>query len=117
MTGTYVSALAVKGPNLFAETDDGGVFLSTNNGTSWTAVNTGLANTSVRSLAVKGSYLFAGTEDSGVFLSTNNGASWTAVNTGLTKGEDIYVNALVVNDSNLFAGIYGSGGGVFLSTT
>ena len=32
---------AVNGSNLFAGTG-GGVFLSTNNGTSWTAVNSGL---------------------------------------------------------------------------
>ncbi|MCK7528687.1 MAG: hypothetical protein MZV64_69585 [Ignavibacteriales bacterium] len=42
-----VSALAVSGTNLFAGTMAGGVFLSTNNGTSWTAVNTGLTNTYV----------------------------------------------------------------------
>ena len=40
-------SLAVSGTNLFAGTDGGGVFLSTNNGTSWTAVNTGLTNTDV----------------------------------------------------------------------
>ena len=63
----------------------GGVFLSTNNGTSWTAVNTGLTNTYVYALAVSGTNLFAGTYGGGVFLSTNNGTSWTAVNTGLTN--------------------------------
>jgi len=46
---------------------DGGVFLSTNNGTSWTQVNTGLPSTSVRSLAVSGANLFAGTYERGVW--------------------------------------------------
>jgi ligand-binding sensor domain-containing protein len=104
----YVFALAVSGSNLFAGTD-GGVFLSTNNGASWTAVNTGLTNTGVLSLAVNGSNLFAGTFGGGVFRSTNNGASWTAVNTGLGN-RSIY--ALAVNGSNLFAGTHS---GVFLS--
>ena len=45
-------SLAVSGTNLFAGTYGGGVFLSTNNGTSWTAVNTGLTNTDVYALAV-----------------------------------------------------------------
>ncbi|MCX6136786.1 MAG: T9SS type A sorting domain-containing protein [Ignavibacteriales bacterium] len=93
--------------NLFAGTyqeggggaPSGGVFLSTNNGTSW--VNTGLINTA-------GTNLFAGT-DGGVFLSANNGTSWSAVNNGLTNG----VRCLVVSGTNLFAG---TRNGVFLST-
>ncbi len=87
----------------------GGVFLSTNNGTSWTVVNSGLTNTYVRALTVSGTNLFAGT-NGGVFLSTNNGTSWTAVNSGLPN---TYVYALTVSGTNLFAG---TGGGVFLST-
>ncbi len=38
-----VTSFAVSGTNLFAGIW-GGVFLSTNNGTSWTAVNNGLAH-------------------------------------------------------------------------
>jgi hypothetical protein len=56
----------VSGSNLFAGTN-GGVFLSTNNGTSWTAVNTGLTSTIVLSLAINGSNLFAGTAGGGVW--------------------------------------------------
>lgn len=36
--GGFVSCFAISGTNLFAGTN-GGVFLSTNNGTSWTAVS------------------------------------------------------------------------------
>src|SRR5271169_5139892 len=68
--------------NLFAGTWGGGVFLSTNNGTSWTAVNSGLTNFSIMSLAVSGTNLFAGTQN-GLFLSTDNGNSWNAVDSGL----------------------------------
>jgi len=42
-------------------------FPSTNNGTSWTAVNTGLTYTSVDALAVSGTNLFAGTFGGGVW--------------------------------------------------
>jgi hypothetical protein len=67
--GGNVQCFAVNGANLFAGTAfGGGVFLSTNNGTSWTA--TGLTNTNVYAFAVSGTNLFAGTPD-GVFLSTN----------------------------------------------
>jgi hypothetical protein len=55
-----VEALAVSGKNLFAALYPGGVFLSTNNGTSWTEVNSGLTNTNVLSLAVSRTDLFAG---------------------------------------------------------
>ncbi len=75
-----IKSFAVSGNNIFAG-GAGGVFLSTNNGNIWTAVNTGLADTAVYALAINGNNIFAGTYGAGVFLSTNNGFSWTAVNT------------------------------------
>jgi hypothetical protein len=107
-SGGRVLCFVSAGTNLFAGTG-GGVFLSTNNGTNWTAVNSGLTTTAVVSLAVNGSNLFAGTSSGGVFLSTNNGSTWTALSPGWT----IPVNALVVSGQNLFAG---TTGGVVLST-
>jgi hypothetical protein len=65
--GGTVRAFAASGPNLLAGTDGGGIFRSTNNGTSWTQVNTGLTNTWVLSLAVSGTNLFAGTFGSSVW--------------------------------------------------
>jgi hypothetical protein len=100
----------VSGTNLFAGTWGGGVFLSTNNGTTWSSVNTGLTDTLVEALGVSGTNLFAAT-DRGVFLSTNNGTSWNAASTGLTSTG---VYAFAVSGANLFAGTWG--GGVFLST-
>ncbi len=121
---TSVIALAVSGTNIFAATNNNGVFLSSNNGTSWTSVNEGLPNgTSIAALAVGDTntsldssgppMLFAGAQN-GVFLSTNNGTSWTAINNGLFD----QIDALLVNGTNLFAGVMGAGtdGGVFLST-
>ena len=109
--GGLVPAFAVSGTNLFAGTSGGGVFLSTNSGTSWTARSTGLTTTLVNALVISGTNLFAGIWGGGVFLSTNNGTSWTAGSTGLT---DTYVTALAVSGTNFFVGTYG--GGVFLST-
>jgi hypothetical protein len=100
-----VLSLAVSGTNLFAGTWGGGVFLSTDNGTNWTEVNTGLTNTNVRAFVVTSTNLFAGT-DGGVFLSTDNGTSWTAVNSGLTN---LLVYSLAISGTNLFAGTIGSG--------
>jgi hypothetical protein len=101
-----VYSLVVSGTNLFAG-EDGGVFLSTDNGTSWRAVKT---TGYVDALVVSDTNLFAGAYG-GVSLSTNNGASWTAVNTGLWNP---IVLSLAVSGKNLFAGTGGSG--VFLST-
>jgi len=109
--GGTVCSFAISDTNIFAGTNGGGVCLSTNNGTSWTVVNTGLTNLQVWSLAVSGTDLFAGTHLGGVCLSTNNGTSWTAVNTGLTN---IDVRALAISDPYIFAGT--NGGGVFRST-
>ncbi|MFA6455414.1 MAG: T9SS type A sorting domain-containing protein [Bacteroidota bacterium] len=112
------------GSNLFAGTglsgwgsqNYTGIFLSTNNGSSWSEVNNGLPDNSdidgggyepVQSLAVSGTNLFAGI-NGGVYLSTNNGTNWTATNIKQTN-----VRSLIVSDTNLFAGTYD---GVFLST-
>ncbi|MBI4645454.1 MAG: SprB repeat-containing protein [Bacteroidia bacterium] len=108
--GGNIRCIASDGTIIFAGTAGGGMFLSTNNGTLWTAVNNGLTSTDIQSLAVNGINIFAGTYDGGVFLSTNNGTSWTAVNTGLTS---TYVNSFAISGSNIFAG---TSDGVFLST-
>ncbi|MCU0414064.1 MAG: hypothetical protein MUE91_06645 [Ignavibacteriaceae bacterium] len=55
------------GTNIFAGAWGAGVFLSTDNGSSWNAINAGLTDLDVLSLAVKGDTLFAGTFSSGVW--------------------------------------------------
>src|ERR1035437_9798478 len=111
--GASIRALAVSGTNLFA--GGSGLFRSTDDGTSWTAENTGLMGY-VFSLAVSGTNLFAGTGN-GVFLSTNNGTSWTPSSSGLPPLNP-YVPALVVSGTNLFAGFgnFGGTGEIFRST-
>ena len=96
-----IKCFAVIGTNLFAGSNGKGIFLSTNNGTSWSAVDSGLTNTDVRALAVSGTNLFAGTWGSGVFLSTNNGTSWSVVDTGLTNP---YINSLLGNGTDIIVG-------------
>ncbi|HOS49445.1 MAG TPA: regulator, partial [Bacteroidia bacterium] len=82
--GGYINCIAISGSNIFAGTLGAGVFLSTNNGSSWNAVNAGLTSLTVNSLATNGSTIYAGT-NTGVFLSTNNGSSWTSINAGLNN--------------------------------
>ncbi len=118
LTDKLVLTFAMMGTNIFAGTEEG-IFLSTNDGTSWTPINNGIPNFHwVTSLAVDGTKLFAGTDDEGVYLSTNNGTTWSPANNGLIN---TWVTSLAVSGTDLFAGTQGglwgtNGGGVYCST-
>lgn len=120
-SGPWINAFAVipqgsAGANIFAGTAVNGVYLSTDNGKSWTQVNSGLESSDVTSFAVSpasggaSTNLYAGTWGGGVFLSTDNGTDWTAVNNGLTNTD---VEAVAVSGANIFAGTTTA---LFLST-
>jgi hypothetical protein len=112
-----VNDLAVMGGDVFAGTDWGGVFLSTDHCATWNPVNTGLTNLDVRSLLANGSEIYAGTWGGGIFVSTDKGAQWSPVSSGLTN---LYVSCLAIDPrgvdgrQRLLAGTWG--GGVYLST-
>jgi photosystem II stability/assembly factor-like uncharacterized protein len=113
--GGWITSLAVSGTNLFASTRQRGVFLSTDNGATWRAINSGLPErTDFQCLAVSGTNLFAGTVERGVFLSTDNGASWTAVNSGLPEKCSVW--RLEASGTNLFAVAGAKRASIFLST-
>jgi photosystem II stability/assembly factor-like uncharacterized protein len=107
--GMFIYSLAVQGTNLFAGTgnevrDGDGIFLSTDSGTSWTAVNTGLpANAYISCLSVSGHQVFAATDTSGVFVSSDTGRSWAAVNSGLP--DDISVRSIVASGTETPIGL------------
>jgi hypothetical protein len=61
--------------NLYTGTDNGGVFTSANNATSWSAFNTGMTTINVTSLAAVGNSLYAGTNGVGVYM--------TSISTGI----------------------------------
>jgi len=102
------------GTNLFAIPEGKGIFLSTDNGTTWSLVNSGLSS-EVSCFAAIDTNLFAGTYGSGVLRSTNDGITWSPANNSLTN---MTVRSLVVIDENLFA--QGSSGyyidSIYLST-
>jgi len=120
---TYVSAFTFvgtsHGTNLYAGSRYNGVCLSTDNGITWTEVDTGLISKNVFALAAIFNQvptdLFAGTLNGGIFRSVNNGQSWAALNSGLTSTS---ILALAVGGSYLFAGTAGwnSGNNIFLLT-
>src|SRR5262250_2426732 len=110
----YALALDPTTPTtLYAGTLGGGVFKSTTGGSSWSAVNTGLANLEVRTLALDPTTLYAGTLG-GVFKSTDGGSSWSAVNTGLANLE---VRTLALDPTTPTTLYAGTRGGVVKGTT
>ncbi|MBN1633090.1 MAG: T9SS type A sorting domain-containing protein [Ignavibacteria bacterium] len=92
----YVISLATSGNNIFAGTYGSGVYLSTNNGQTWT--QTTMNNKDVYSLAISGNNIFAGTGN-GVYMSTNDGQSWTQ-----TTLNNQSIPSLAISGNNIFAG-------------
>jgi hypothetical protein len=97
-----VFSLAVKGSTVFAGTQGGGIYYSTNNGVAWVQT---LNGETVYSLAVNGGNVIAGTFDGGVYISTNDGVSWVQRNEGLT---DRLINSLFIDSGYLYAGTGGA---------
>ncbi|MEJ2048805.1 MAG: YCF48-related protein [Calditrichota bacterium] len=61
-----------------------GVYFSTDNGTSWTARNTGIENIHITTLTINSNGdLYAGSLEEGIFYSSDEGITWTSQNTGL----------------------------------
>ena len=108
----YINALALSGSSIFAgrytwslpafdRPYPGGLFRSTDNGSSWIPDTSGLSTgQQVYSLAIHGSDVFAGLWP-GVYTSTLNGNMWGSVGDGLPAWP---VLQIYVNDSSVFAG-------------
>ncbi len=104
LAGKDVHALAVHNGIIYAGTWGLGVYKSSDNGTTWTAINNGLgAFLAVQSLTVHNGKVFAGTMGGGVFR-TDDGTNWTK----LTCGYNL-IWALASTSNTLFAGSYGDG--------
>jgi hypothetical protein len=104
-TDKIVHALTSNGSYIFAGAEGSGVYVSSNNGTSWS--QTSLDSLNVSCFAVSGNKVFAGVNGSpnasnGVYVTTNNGTSWTHIGLGT---QDIY--CLNVFGDVLLAGGYG----------
>lgn len=102
--GVAVVALAISGNKVFAGSPGGGVFVSSDAGNTWTAVNNGLVPV-VFSLAVSGSTLFAATA-AGVYLTSDNGNLWTNISANIQPFQPV---SLAVSDTKLYAGIDSKG--------
>ena len=114
--GGSVWALATIGNNLFAGTASGGVYISSDQGTTWTQRNGAFPTMEVFSFAVNGPDLYAGTGGgfgAGVYKSSDLGVTWTDVKPAALNLSS-NVRSLTTDGTNIFAGTYG-GGGIFKS--
>jgi hypothetical protein len=110
-----IHSMTVSGNTLYAGTRENGVYISTDNGSSWQ--QSSLTNQDIEALAADGSNLFAGTfgfpVSYGVFSSSNAGANWiqSPLNSQIVK-------SLLISGGSIFAGADFNGGlyGVFMST-
>ena len=112
--------------NIFVGTAGGGVFKSTNKGTSWTAVTENLPNltiTKVAMSAANSNVVYAGTGDTfandgvgdGIYKSTNAGSSWTRLSS--TENDNFkYASNIIVNPANADHVVIATKEGVFYST-
>lgn len=120
LTGLGIYSLTSNGDSIFAgvytmygydgRIFPGGIFLSTNDGQSWSNVSTGLAN-DINCVTAPGKNVFVGTLGGGIFRSSNSGQGWSVVNTGIIYTD---VQAFAISGNNIFVGT--QGGGIFLST-
>jgi hypothetical protein len=102
MYNKTVWSLSSLGNNIFAGTDSSGVYISSNNGTSW--IQTALNNKTIRSFTILGNFIFAGTDINGIYLSSNNGTNW--IQTALNN-KTVY--SLISIGNNIFAGTLDNG--------
>lgn len=111
-TITHLNLSAATPTTLYASSDNGsgGVYKSTNEGTGWSNITTGLPVTSMTGLAVKPSdadEIYVSMGSNGVYKSIDGGSNWNAYMTALPGGASM--NHLVIwpNSAKMFAGSLG----------
>jgi len=91
-----------------------GVYLSTNEGETWTLLDEGMTNTWVHTLAICGDTLYAGTYNSSLYKSTNLGNSWTKIDFGIPDRysfNDVF--SIALDKNRISIGV--SNAGIYLS--
>ncbi len=87
------------------------VWMSTNQGSSWSDISTGLPDIPVHSLVidpVNANTLYLGTE-TGVYQTTNSGSTWTSSNSGMPSYVPVDELVLQTGTNILFAFTHGRG--------
>jgi ligand-binding sensor domain-containing protein len=100
-----ISLYTSKTGYVYVGTDSNGIYRSTDGGSSWHSVNTGIVQLHINSITEDPSgYLFAGTSGVGIYRSTDQGASWQEVDPFSCGNADTYFIA-VNSKGDIFAAL------------
>jgi len=107
-TGGNVSALHVRGNDVYAGLNGGFVYYSNDGAASWRQVSSPVQRNTISSFASTDTYLYAGTH-SGLFRSADKGLTWVDVSEGLPNWiyKRPYVTCLAMHRDILVAGTIG----------
>jgi hypothetical protein len=108
IVGKYIASMAARGNKVFAGTSDG-LYMSTDKGNHWKAINHGLPHKEIWAIAAGDTNMIVGTWGGGLFLSNATDTSWTFSGVDLSSIDDI-----MIDGDNIYAGSYGEG--ISLST-
>ncbi|MDQ5929219.1 MAG: hypothetical protein QG594_997, partial [Bacteroidota bacterium] len=82
--GALPFSLTINNDTLYLGTLGNGIYRSTNGGSSWTQINSGISNMQIWNIAYINGSIFASSTSGTVYKSTNNGDSWVLSNTGIS---------------------------------
>ena len=91
----FPNCFATLGKEIFLGTNGAGIYKSSDTGTNWIEINSGLSNRTVQCLVTKDTLLFAGTRYGGIFRSSDKGITWTAMTVSYTH-LDVYKRQALV---------------------
>lgn len=106
--GGHITSVVSKGNDLYTGTASGGLYKSTDNGSTWIYVSS-LPCTQVLSIGTNSVSIYASKSPNGgeLYRSTNNGISWSGINTGIS-GLGI-PTSIATNNDTVLVGCYQSG--------
>ncbi len=112
----YVRSIMPVGSDLFAGTQGGGVFRSSNNGTAWSSSTRGIVKSHVTDLSFlnNGADFYAGVHGGGFAASSDSGHTWAARNAGLDATVFPIITEFVTKGTSWFIGT--DGDGIFKTT-
>lgn len=94
-----IQSISVNIPNVILATLDG-IYVSTDNGFSWSESDAGVTGIDVNSIATTGSTVVIGTARNGIFISSDNGSTWNRSSVGITSQN---INSVMADGSTIYA--------------
>lgn len=117
---------------IYVGSASGGLWKTTNGGTSWTPMTDDLASLAIGAIALdpsnpqivyigtgEGSFNVDAVYGAGVFKSTDGGATWNTTGLSWTQSQNRAINSLIIDPTNtqiIYAACNSSVGGIFKST-